>query len=331
MRFFVRFVLLCCFSIALLSAVFFHWAGQAMDIQQATVPFRIAQGSSLRAAVQSMNAAGIPLDARLFGLLARLRGQASAIRAGSYELVQGETPDSLLAKLASGKVSQAEITLVEGWTFQQFRTRMLAHPELIHDSAELSESDILRRLGLPHASLEGRLLPDTYLFDKQSGELALIARAAQAMQGKLDVLWQARPAGLPYHSPDDALIMASIIEKETGAEQDRPLVAAVFINRLRIGMRLQTDPTVIYGLGARFDGNLRRVDLTTDTPYNTYTRAGLPPTPIAMPGMAALRSAFSPAASDVLYFVARGDGSSQFSRTLGEHNHAVNKYQRGKK
>jgi UPF0755 protein len=180
-------------------------------------------------------------------------------------------------------------------------------------------------------SLEGLLYPDTYLFDKQSSDLDLLARANRAMQRKLEAEWAQRSGGLPYKSPGEALIMASIIEKETGREADRELVAAVFVNRLRKGMLLQTDPTVIYGLGESFDGNLRKRDLQTDTPYNTYTRPGLPPTPIAMPGQASLRAALNPAASDVLYFVARGDGSSVFSRTLDEHNQAVNKFQRGGK
>jgi UPF0755 protein len=181
------------------------------------------------------------------------------------------------------------------------------------------------------SSLEGQLFPDTYLFDKQSSDLELLARAHRALQRKLDAEWSQRIKGVPYRSPQEALIMASIIEKETGREADRELVAAVFVNRLRKGMLLQTDPTVIYGLGDKFDGNLRKRDLQTDTPYNTYTRSGLPPTPIAMPGQASLRAALNPAASDVLYFVARGDGSSVFSRTLDEHNQAVNKYQRGGK
>lgn len=331
MRFLIRFFLLSCLVLAIVTAVFFRWAGQPLVMHQGSVDFRITPGSSLRTAIQTMSAAGIEMDPRLFALLARVRGQSSAIRAGSYSAAQGETPESLLVKLATGKVSQSDITLVEGWTFQQFRSRMDVHPELIHDSRGLSDAEIIERLGLPWKNLEGRLFPDTYLFDKQSGELELIARAVRVMQDKLDALWQQRPAGLPYHGPDDALIMASIIEKETGAEQDRQMVAAVFINRLRIGMRLQTDPTVIYGLGTHFDGNLRRSDLSRDTPYNTYTRAGLPPTPIAMPGLSSLHAAFTPAASDVLYFVARGDGSSQFSRTLGEHNQAVNRYQRGRR
>jgi UPF0755 protein len=237
----------------------------------------------------------------------------------------------LLDKLLKGKVTQGELILIEGWSFRQWRVKLDGHPDLRHELRGLSEAQIAERMGLATTSLEGRLYPDTYHFDKQSTDIELLARASRAMQRKLDLEWAQRAAGLPYRTPDEALIMASIVEKETGREADRNLVAAVFVNRLRKGMLLQTDPTVIYGLGEAFDGNLRRRDLHTDTPYNTYTRHGLPPTPIAMPGQASLRAALHPAQSDVLYFVARGDGSSQFSQTLEEHNNAVNRYQRGGK
>ena len=202
---------------------------------------------------------------------------------------------------------------------------------MIHETRGLTEAEIIDRLGLQAARLDGWLFSDTYLFDKQSSDLELLARALRSMQGKVASEWTGRAEGLPYKTPHDALVMASIVEKETGREADRTLVAAVFVNRLRKGMLLQTDPTVIYGLGDAFDGNLRKRDLQTDTPYNTYKRPGLPPTPIAMPGLASLRAALHPAASEALYFVARGDGSSEFSRTLDEHNRAVNKFQRGGK
>ena len=278
-----------------------------------------------------MREAGISVDPTLLSLLARAGRADTAIKAGSYSINEGATPRQLLDKLLKGKVTQGELTLVEGWTFSQWRARLDRHPDLRHDAAGLSEAQLLERLGIRASSLEGLLFPDTYLFDKQSSDLDLFARAHRAMQRKLDAEWVQRAQGLPYKSPQEALIMASIIEKETGREADRQLVAAVFVNRLRKGMLLQTDPTVIYGLGSRFDGNLRKRDLQSDSPYNTYMRAGLPPTPIAMPGLASLRAALNPAGSDVLYFVARGDGSSEFSRTLDEHNRAVNKYQRGGK
>lgn len=209
------------------------------------------------------------------------------------------------------------------------RDKLDAHPEIQHHTRGLSEAEIMRLIGASEQTAEGLFFPDTYLFSKKGRDVDVLARAYHAMQRHLAREWADRAVGLPYADAQQALTMASIVEKETGREQDRSLVAAVFVNRLRQGMLLQTDPTVIYGLGERFDGNLRKRDLLNDTPYNTYTRAGLPPTPIAMPGLASLRAALHPAQSPVLYFVARGDGTSQFSRTLDEHNQAVNRYQKG--
>lgn len=307
------------------------WAGQPLELRTSPLDFRIATGSSLRSAITQMREAGIDVNPTLLALLARLNRADTAIKAGSYAVKDGVTPRRLLNKLLRGKVTQGELTLVEGWTFRQWRARLDRHPDLVHESLDLSEAQIIEKLGLNLSSLEGRLFPDTYLFDKQSSDLELMARAYRAMQRKLDAEWGSRAPGLPYRSPEEALTMASIVEKETGREADRQLVAAVFVNRLRQGMLLQTDPTVIYGLGEKFDGNLRKRDLQTDTPYNTYIRAGLPPTPISMPGQASIQAALNPASSDVVYFVARGDGSSEFSRTLEEHNRAVNKFQRGGK
>jgi len=285
----------------------------------------------MRSAITQMQEAGIEVQPTVLAWLARLNRVETGIKAGSYSVKQGVTPLQLLGKLTRGEVTQGELTLVEGWSFRQWRQRMDKHPDLRHETTGLSEAQIAERLGQKIAQLDGWLFPDTYLFDKQSSDLDLLARALRAMQRKLDSEWGQRDQGLPYKTPLEALVMASIIEKETGQAADRAMVAAVFVNRLRKGMLLQTDPTVIYGLGENFDGNLRKRDLQADTPYNTYTRSGLPPTPIAMPGLASLQAALHPAASDVLYFVARGDGSSEFSRTLDEHNRAVNRYQRGRK
>jgi len=307
------------------------WANQPLSLRSSPLDFRIAAGSSLRSAITQMRESGIEVEPGLLALLARVNRADTAIKAGSYAVKDGVTPIRLLDKLLKGKVTQGELTLVEGWTFRQWRARLDKHPDLKHELLGLSEAQIIEKLGLNVTGLEGQLFPDTYLFDKQSSDLELLARAQRAMQRKLDAEWAGRAAGLPYKTSNDALIMASIVEKETGRESDRELVAAVFVNRLRKGMLLQTDPTVIYGIGEKFDGNLRKRDLLTDTPYNTYTRPGLPPTPIAMPGQASIRAALNPAPSDVIYFVARGDGSSEFSRTLDEHNRAVNKYQRGGK
>lgn len=331
MRLPIKLFLACLLSMAVSAGGLLWWAEQPITLRSSPLDFRIAAGSSLRSAITQMREAGIEINPTLLGWLARAHRADTAIKAGSYAVKDGTTPHQLLDKLLKGKVTQGDLTLVEGWTFRQWRARLDRHPDLRHDTQGLSEAQIIERLGLTAPSLEGLLYPDTYLFDKQSSDLDLLARANRAMQRKLEAEWAQRSGGLPYKSPGEALIMASIIEKETGREADRELVAAVFVNRLRKGMLLQTDPTVIYGLGESFDGNLRKRDLQTDTPYNTYTRPGLPPTPIAMPGQASLRAALNPAASDVLYFVARGDGSSVFSRTLDEHNQAVNKFQRGGK
>ncbi len=331
MRLPIKLFLACLLSMAVSAGGLLWWAEQPITLRSSPLDFRIAAGSSLRSAITQMREAGIEINPTLLGWLARAHRADTAIKAGSYAVKEGTTPHQLLDKLLKGKVTQGDLTLVEGWTFRQWRARLDRHPDLRHDTQGLSEAQIIERLGLTAPSLEGLLYPDTYLFDKQSSDLDLLARANRAMQRKLEAEWAQRSGGLPYKSPGEALIMASIIEKETGREADRELVAAVFVNRLRKGMLLQTDPTVIYGLGESFDGNLRKRDLQTDTPYNTYTRPGLPPTPIAMPGQASLRAALNPAASDVLYFVARGDGSSVFSRTLDEHNQAVNKFQRGGK
>jgi UPF0755 protein len=307
------------------------WPNQPLELREETVDFRIPAGSSLRAAAAHMNEAGIAVNADLLALLARWQGVATGIKAGSYAVARGTTPAQLLAKLSRGEFTQGETTLIEGWTWRQWRVRLDQNPDLRHDTRGLGEADIAARLGISEGTLEGWFFPDTYLFDKQSSDLELLARAHRAMRRKLDAAWAVRAAELPYKNPYEALVMASIVEKETGRPEDRVLIAAVFINRLRRGMLLQTDPTVIYGIGERFDGNLRKRDLQADTPFNTYTRPGLPPTPIAMPGAASLQAALHPAASEALYFVARGDGSSQFSRTLDEHNRAVAKYQKGSK
>ena len=307
------------------------WANQPLSLSNSPLDFRIVAGSSLRSAIGQMREAGVDVQPTLLALLARVNKAETGIKAGSYSINQGVTPLQLLEKLTQGQVTMGQMTLVEGWTFKQWRAKLDNHPDLIHETRGLTEAEIIDRLGLQAARLDGWLFSDTYLFDKQSSDLELLARALRSMQGKVASEWAGRAEGLPYKTPHDALVMASIVEKETGREADRTLVAAVFVNRLRKGMLLQTDPTVIYGLGDAFDGNLRKRDLQTDTPYNTYKRPGLPPTPIAMPGLASLRAALHPAASEALYFVARGDGSSEFSRTLDEHNRAVNKFQRGGK
>jgi len=299
-------------------------------IAMKTLPaeFELPPGTRFRQAVAVMENSGVAVGSWQFELLARGLGRAPNIKAGSYELAHPLTPLELLDKLTRGDVTQAELTLIEGWTFRQVRAALDEDPYLRHDSAGLDEQQLLARIGARETHAEGLFFPDTYMFAKGSSDLAVLRRAYRAMHRHLEAEWSARDATTPYGSPYDALIMASIVEKETGVASERGMIAGVLVNRLRVGMRLQVDPTVIYGLGAQFDGNLTKAHLLADGPYNTYTRAGLPPTPIAMPGLDSLRAALRPAKTDALYYVARGDGSSEFSRTLDAHNRAVDKYQR---
>jgi UPF0755 protein len=291
--------------------------------------FEIAPGSGFRSAAEQLEKSGIAVRRYEFEILARALGKERDIKAGSYELTSAVTPIELLEKLTRGDVTQAEVRLIEGWTFAQFRAALDASPDLRHDTLGLDDAQVLAKLQAAEAHPEGLFFPDTYLFSKGTSDLRVLRRAYRAMQRHLQEEWEAREPGVPYRTPYEALIMASIIEKETGKASERELIGGVLTNRLRIGMRLQADPTVIYGLGSAFDGNLKKIHLLEDGPYNTYTRAGLPPTPIAMPGLASLRAALRPGKTEALYFVSRGDGSSQFSRTLDEHNRAVNRFQRG--
>jgi UPF0755 protein len=303
---------------------------QDVQVGQPVVDFDIRPGIGLKVAAQDMAAAGIDMPPWQFALLGRATGRDRTIKAGSYEVGPGVTAWQLLEKLTAGDVTQTEIVIVEGKTFRELRAKLDADADLRHDTADLTDAEILARIGASAAHPEGQFFPDTYLYARQSSDLVIYRRAYQAMQRRLAAAWESRDASVPYKNIEEALTMASIVEKETGTPADRGKVASVFVNRLKKGMLLQTDPTVIYGLGEKFDGNLRKVDLQTDTPYNTYTRAGLPPTPIALPGMASIQAALQPPVTDFLYFVARGDGSSAFSRTLEEHNRAVNKYQRSR-
>ena len=305
------------------------WLHGPLDLAAASVDLSVEPGSSPREVVQQVQQSGVDINPTLLYWWFRLSGQARQIKAGSYELDSSTTPISLLSKLVRGEESLRSVTLVEGWNFRQVREALKKADQLAPASAALSDEALMEHIGRPGIPAEGRFFPDTYTYAKGSTDLALLERAARAMDKKLEAAWAQRPSQSILKTPQELLTLASIVEKETGRASDRPQIAAVFLNRLRIGMRLQTDPTVIYGLGTQFDGNLRKADLLNDTPWNTYTRAGLPPTPIAMPGRGALWATLQPANSNALYFVARGDGSSQFSATLAEHNRAVNKYQRG--
>lgn len=330
MRFLKRLILLLALAGLGFIGLVVAFASRPLPLKSTPLEFEIPPGLSLSAASRRMSDAGLGFAPWQFSLLGRVLGRAADIKAGSYLVEQGLTPMGLLDKLTRGDVTQGELLLVEGRSFRQLRAALDASPDLRHDTAGLSDADLLAKLQINAPHPEGLFFPDTYLFPKQSSDLDVLKRAAKAMDRHLTEEWNSRAQGLPYRTPYEALIMASIVEKETGKPSDRPQIAAVFINRLRTGMLLQTDPTVIYGLGERFDGNLRRVDLQTDTPWNTYTRVGLPPTPIAMPGLASLRAALHPPVSDKFYFVARGDGTSEFSHTLDEHNRAVYRYQKRK-
>nr|WP_151635237.1 endolytic transglycosylase MltG [Noviherbaspirillum aerium] len=290
--------------------------------------FTIKPGSSVRSTAEQISNAGVPVNPLVFELLARATGKAPRLKAGHYEIKPGTTPLALIDQLVRGEFAQEALAIIEGWSFRQMRAAVAAHPALKHDTASLSDKELLARITTDHSAPEGLFFPDTYRFAKGSSDLQIYRQAYALLQKRLNDAWARRDPAVPYKSPYEALIMASIIEKETGQRSERNMIAAVFVNRLRRGMLLQTDPTVIYGMGDKFQGNIRKRDLETDTPYNTYTRAGLPPTPIALPGSESIEAALNPAKSDVLYFVARGNGTSEFSNNLADHNRAVNKYQR---
>ena len=309
---------------------FYFYANNPLPLPQKPFEFTVKQGSSLRSLSRQLSDTGLLPEAQSFWLLGRTMDQATGIHAGTYRLTESITPLALLKKLNDGDVVNMALTFVEGITFAEMRAQLESAKELKITLKGLSNNDVLRKIGAPESNPEGLFFPDTYRFSAGTTDLELLKKSYRMMQQKLALAWQQRDTGLPYKVPYEALIMASIIEKETGKAEERPLIGSVFTNRLKIPMRLQTDPTVIYGMGQRFDGNIRRRDLTTDTPYNTYTRDGLPPTPIAMPGWGALLAAVKPAQSDKLYFVAKGDGSHFFSHSLDEHNRAVAKYQLGK-
>ncbi|MCF8161053.1 MAG: endolytic transglycosylase MltG [Polaromonas sp.] len=326
MRLIIKFLLVLALT---LGGGAFWWLHHDLPLSAPTLDLSVEPGTTPRGVAQAAVDSGVQTRPELLYWWFRLSGQARQIKAGSYELEAGLTPHSLLRKLTRGEEALRSVTLVEGWTFKQVRAALGKEEHLKPDSRGLNDATIMEKLGLPGHHPEGRFYPDTYTYAKGSSDLKVLLRALHAMDKQLLHAWQSRAPDTPLKTPEDLLILASIVEKETGQARDRAMVASVFSNRLRLGMMLQTDPTVIYGLGERFDGNLRRRDLLADTPWNTYTRTGLPPTPIAMPGKDSLLAAAQPASSRALYFVARGDGSSQFSDSLDAHNRAVNKYQRG--
>lgn len=315
--------------LAVFAGTILWWLNQDLAIHADSLDLSVPAGTSARGVAQLVSDAGVEVNPVLLYWWFRLSGQDRQIKAGSYEIERGSSPRSLLRKLVQGEEALRAVTLVEGWTFRQVREALSKAEQLTPESKGMPDYLIMKVIGKPGLAPEGRFFPDTYTYAKGASDMSVLQRAMRAMDKHLDAAWSQRAADTPLRSAQEALILASLIEKETGLASDRQWIAGVFTNRLRLGMMLQSDPSVIYGLGDAFDGDLRRRDLQTDSPWNTYTRVGLPATPIAMPGQASLLAAVRPAATQALYFVARGDGSSEFSVSLQEHNRAVNKYQRG--
>jgi len=331
MRQLKRLTVLAILALVLLGGWMFYFANKPVELPSSEVEIDLKAGSSLRSVSRQLVQQGILNEPWSFMLLVRAMGKAGEIKAGNYLIEDGITPYQLFLILTEGSTKQSSITFIEGWTFKQMRSAINSHEDIKHVTMAYTDEQIMQEIGAKEKHPEGLFFPDTYYFSKGMSDKDILQRAYESMQAKIAEAWQNREPGLPYRTPYEALIMASIVEKETGKASERALIAGVFLNRLRIGMRLQTDPTVIYGMGDEFDGNLRRQDLLNDTSYNTYTRIGLPPTPIAMPGLAAIHAALHPGKTKALYFVGRGDGSHAFSGSLNEHNRAVNQYQLGKK
>ena len=328
MKLIKRLFVLAVLAVLMLAGGLVWYGNQPLRIEPLPKTFNVMPGTHLRSLSVMLEREGVIGNAPVFWLLGRVLGKGAALKAGVYTLDKPLTPLALYGMIERGEVSQAVVQFIEGWNWREVRAALAAQPLLKNDSAGMSDAELLQAIGAEESHPEGLLFPDTYSFAPHSSDLNVLRHAYRLQQEKLMAAWEARAPGLPYRTPYEALIMASIVEKETGAAFERPQIAGVFMNRLRLGMRLQTDPTVIYGMGERFDGNLRRIDLQTDTPYNTYTRAGLPPTPIAMPSEAAIQAALNPAKTDALYFVSRNDGTHVFSSNLDAHNRAVNRYQR---
>ena len=308
---------------------FSRFSAAPLQVTAAGESIDIARGSSFKGIVDELRQRGLSTASPLYWrLLAEQMRVAGKLHAGEYALAPGITPRQLLVNMATGKVLQHDFTIVDGWTFAELRQALARADKLKHDSAGLDDATIMQRIGAPGEAPEGRFLPETYAYVKGDSDLDILRRAHAAMDKTLAALWPGRDKGLPLATPYDALILASIVEKETGRADERARIAGVFVRRLEDHMLLQTDPSVIYGMGASYTGRIHKSDLTTDTPYNTYTRPGLPPTPIALPGEPALLAALHPAPGKSLYFVARGDGRHVFADTLEQHNRNVDCYQR---
>lgn len=303
------------------------YARTPLNLSPQAQEISIKPKSSLKSIANQLVEQQVISNALPFIILGRVLGKEPYLQAGDYTLNKNVSPYQLMLSLNHGKSTQGSIIFIEGKTFKHMRAKLARNNAVKNTIDGLTDLEIMRLVGNGEKHPEGLFFPDTFYFDRNTADTILLKRAYDSMQAKLKVAWVNRAPNLPYKNSYEALIMASIIEKETGKASERPMISGVFLNRLRIGMRLQTDPTVIYGMGNNFDGNIRRKDLTADTPYNTYTRDGLPPTPIAMPGLAAIEAALHPEKTKALYFVGKGDGSHAFSNSLLEHNRAVAKYQ----
>jgi len=312
-----------------IAALAWVWFFRPLALPVSPFAFEVRAGSSFSTIARELATSGVIAYAEPLIALARLQGVDRAIKAGSYEFETGTTLPQLLAKLTQGDVTQSSFVIMEGSTFSDLKRALKVNTNVKNTVLDSPDAELLAQVGVSEASPEGLFFPDTYYFAVGATDVSLLKRAYKAMDERLVAAWEKRSGGLPLASKYEVLVLASIVEKETGRGADRPLIASVFVNRLVKGMRLQTDPTVIYGLGSRFDGNLRKRDLEADTPWNTYTRDGLPPTPIAYPSQAAIDAVVQPPRSDFFYFVARGDGSSQFSANLDDHNRAVARFQKG--
>lgn len=320
-------LVLASFLIAWLAMDLRSFAETPLRVPPTSLTVTIAPGSGLRQVANLLEKEGAITQPLYFVWLARWKGAATRIQAGEYRIEPGTTTSQFIERAVSGAVAQYALTLVEGWTFKQVLAAVRSEPRLQQTLAALEDDAIMARIGAAGVHPEGRFFPDTYHFPAGMTDVDFLKRAYQAMATELAAAWANRDPAVPLQTPDEALVLASIIERETGLDAERRQVAGVFIRRLRKGMRLQTDPTVIYGLGEAFDGNLTRGQLLQDTPYNTYTRRGLPPSPIAMPGRASIEAALHPDDGNTLYFVSRRDGSHYFSATLEEHAHAVRRFQ----
>ncbi|TAL90807.1 MAG: endolytic transglycosylase MltG [Candidimonas sp.] len=321
-----RLAIVLCVVLAAAAAAAWYWTHRPVKLTAERVDYLVEVGSRPRAVARAMFKSGIQINEDAFVILARLTGLDKQIKAGGYEAVRGDTPLTLIERMASGAMTQTHITLVEGWTYARIRQALKDNPKIRHTLDKVSDAELLKRLGSDQDSPEGLFFPDTYVFVPDSADFDILRRAYHAGQQQLASIWDERDPNLPLATPYQALILASLIEKETGVGADRGRIASVFINRLKRGMPLQTDPSVIYGMGSAYQGKIHKSDLTADTPWNTYTRTGLPPTPIACPGRASLLAAVHPDHDNYLYFVSRGDGTSEFSEDLSAHNRAVSKY-----